>query len=191
MRPLHKLFWDEMAEMLHVKELLLKALPKMSGAAAKEKLKEALGIYRTDVEQHSAKLRSIFQTFEMFAREKKCDGMMGVLLKGQQIMQRTGQGPALDAALHAQCLKITAYNLASYYSLHSWAKLLMKTNDEAVTTLKELVRSETEAVVRFSRLASECHSEAANQQLDSVRPPPRPSRKVGKEARDFAHWGAW
>src|SRR5688500_4516148 len=96
MKPLNKVFWDEMAEMLHIKEMLLKALHRMNSAATKPELKKALDAYRLDAQKQGEKLRETFQSSEMFAREKKCDGMMGVLLKGQQIMQRTGPGPTLD-----------------------------------------------------------------------------------------------
>jgi ferritin-like metal-binding protein YciE len=187
MRPLDKVFWDEMAEMLHIKELLLKALLRMNAAASRPALKEAMNAYRSDVEQQAKGLKELFKSFEMFAREKKSDGMMGLLVKGQQIMQRTGQGPALDAALLSQCRKITAYNLACYCTLASWAKLLMP-DDGTVTTLKQLLRTEIEAGLRFSRLSLECDAEAAGQTVESVRRPSIPVRKLKKALPDFARW---
>jgi ferritin-like metal-binding protein YciE len=191
MKPLNKVFWDEMAEMLHIKEMLLKALHRMNSAATRPEFKKALDAYRIDCQKQGEKLRETFESAEMFAREKKCDGMMGVLLKGQQIMQRTGQGPTLDAALLSMCRKITAYNLASYSSLLSWSKLLMKGEPETVATLKELLRIETDADARFSRLVSDCDLSAAGQDVDSVRRAPAPPRKPAKELAETARWGAW
>ena len=191
MRPLQKVFWDEMAEMLHIQEMLLKALPRMSAAAEGDSFKEALEAYRLDIQQQSEKLRTIFRFFEMFAREKKSDGMMGLLTKGQQLIQRTGRGPTLDAALLSVCRKITGYTQAAYCSLHSWAKLIMKTEPATVTSLKELLRNEMQADVRFSRLVAECDPEAANQTVESVRRPGAPPRRVTKEIPDLARWGEW
>ena len=191
MRPLHKLFWDEMAEMLHIEEMLLKALPRMSTAAEGVAFKEAIEAYRLAVETQSEKLRLILRFFEMLAREKKCDGMIGLLGKGQQLIQRTGHGPTLDAALLAVCRKITGYNQAAYRSLHSWAKLFMSDEQEMMNSLKELLRNEMEADLRFSRIANGCDLAASNQTVESVRRGTGQPRKVPKELPDLARWGEW
>ena len=191
MKPLHKLFWDEIAEMLHIEEMLLKALPRMSAAAESAALKEALEAYRLAVQSQSEKLRLIFRFFETFAREKKCDGMMGLLGRGQQLIQRTGRGPTLDAALLAVCRRITGYNQAAYGSLHSWAKLIIADEQEMVKLLKELLRNEVEADLRFSRLSTACDLAASNQTVESVRRTTAPARKVSKELPDLVRWGEW
>ena len=191
MKPLEKAFWDEMAEMLHIKEMSLKALHRMNAVVTRPELKKALDAYRLDSQKQGEKLREMFQAAEMFAREKKCDGMMGVLLKGQQIMQRTGPSPMLDAALLSLCRKITAYNLASQTTLVSWAKLA-KAEPETMSTLKELLRIETQADQRFLRITSECDAEAADQEVEPTRrAAPAPPRKPTKELAETARWGAW
>jgi ferritin-like metal-binding protein YciE len=191
MRPLEKLFWEEMAEMVHIKEMLLKALLRMDTAATNVAFKKALGTYRAEVQKQSDKLRKIFQALEVSAREKKCDGMMGVLLKGQQMIQRVGQGPALDAALLAICRKVTGYNLASYASLVSWGKAIVEGENQTVAALKELLRIEMEADLRFSRLAAECDREAATQNTDSARRASAPPRKPAGELAESARYAQW
>lgn len=190
MKPLEKAFWDEMAEMLHIKEMSLKASHRMNAVVTRPDLKKALDAYRLDAQKQGDKLREVFQAAEMFAREKKCDGMMGVLLKGQQMMQRTGPSPMLDAALLSLCRKITAYNVASFTSLISWAKLT-KIDAETINALKELLRIETQADLKFSRLAPDCDAEAANQDSEPARRPPPTPRKPAKELTETARWGAW
>jgi ferritin-like metal-binding protein YciE len=191
MKPLNKVFWDEMAEMLHVKEMLLKALHRMNTAVTRPGLKEMLEAYKTDVQEQNGKLREMFENCEMFPREKKCDGMMGMLLKGQQIVQRTGEGPVLDAALLSLCRKITAYNLVSLNALLSWAKLIMPTENETLKTLKELVRIEMDADLRFSRLSGECDLQASKQDGDSPRRAPAAPRKPTRELAGSARSSAW
>ena len=190
MKPLEKAFWDEMAEMLHIKEMSLKALHRMNAVVTRPDVKKTLDAYRLDVQKQAEKLREIFQAAEMFAREKKCDGMMGVLLKGQQIMQRTGPSPMLDAALLSLCRKITAYNVASFTTVVSWAKLA-KTESETLNALKELLRTETQADLKFSRLAADCDAEAATQDAEPARRPPAAPRKPARELTETARWGAW
>ena len=53
MKPLEKVFWDEMGELLHVEELLLKSLPKMKEAALSEELKECLEGYSEEVQDNA------------------------------------------------------------------------------------------------------------------------------------------
>jgi ferritin-like metal-binding protein YciE len=189
MKPLNKLFWDEMGEMLHIKELLLKALPRMSAATHRPEFKEALEAYRSDVEQQSSALRAIFKCSDLPARERKCDGMMSVLIKTQQLIQRNGQGPALDAALLLQCQRIVSYNIASYWSLASWAKLLLDGEGESADSFNELLRSEMDASLRFSRLSGECDLEAARQPLQSARFSAPRGRSPAKQVVGSEHSG--
>ena len=187
MKPLEKVFWEEMAEMLHIKEMLLKALLRMDAATTSSTLKEALAAYRGEAQKQGEKLRKIFQSLDVAAREKKCDCMMGILLNGQQMIQRMGPGPALDAILLGLCRKVTGYNVACYGSLVSWARALVQSENQTVNALKELLRTEMEADLRFSRLAAECDRDAANQTADS----PRPAATARKPARELAEAGRW
>ena len=46
MKPLEKIFWEELAEMVHVEEMLLKALPKMRDAMETEIVRYHYGLQR-------------------------------------------------------------------------------------------------------------------------------------------------
>jgi ferritin-like metal-binding protein YciE len=188
MRPLNKVFWDETSEMLHIEEMLSKSLLRMSAAASTPIVREAMEAYRATSQTQCQQVRDLFQLFELPAREKKCDGMMGILMKGQQLMQRTGSGPALDAALVSLCRKVAGYKATSYASLLSWAKLILK-EEPALVALKTLVRSEIEAGLQFERLAPQCDQDAANQIVDSVRRVSGTAVKRVKAFADAPRWG--
>jgi ferritin-like metal-binding protein YciE len=189
MKPLEKVFWDELAEMLHVEELLLKSLPKMKEAALSGDLKEALEEYRTEVQTQSKRVRDLFQLFEVPPREKKCDAMMGLLTRGQQLMQRSGPGAALDAALICQTRKIVGYKVAAYSTMAAWAKCLQE--KEAARALEKSTNFETSSLQVIDALVADCNSEATKQIEESAR---RPVPRVAKKTREFAEgsrWGDW
>lgn len=189
MKPLEKVLLDELAEMLHVEELLLKSLPKMKEAALSADLKEALENYRVEVQAQSKRVRDLFQLLEVPPREKKCDAMMGLLIRGQQLMQRSGPGAALDAALICQSRKIVGYKVVAYSSLTSWAKCLQE--KEAARALEKSLTFETASADVMDALVADCNSEAVKQTEESAR---RPIPRAAKRTREFAEgsrWGDW
>src|SRR5688572_30088603 len=169
MKPLEKIFWDEVGELLHVEELLLKSLPKMKEAASSEPLKEALEEYREAVQQGAKRVRDVFQLYEVPPREKKCDAMMGLLIRGQQLMQRSGPGAALDATLVVQARKIIAYKVAAYDAVSDWARQLHA--KEVAKTLDKSLKAENENASEFQELAPDCNVEAAKQVEETARKP--------------------
>lgn len=188
MKPLEKVFWDEIGELLHVEELLLKSLPKMKEAATAELLKEALEEYREAVQQGAKRVRDVFQLYEVPPREKKCDAMMGLLTRGQQLMQRSGPGAALDASLVAQTRKIIGYKVAAYDALADWARQLHA--KEVAKTLDKSLKAENDNASEFQELAPECNAEAAKQTEEVARKPiARVARRPKEYAESGARWG--
>ena len=185
MKPLEKVFWDEMGELLHVEELLLKSLPKMKEAATADSLKESLDEYRESVQDGAKRVRDVFQLYEVPPREKKCDAMMGLLTRGQQLMQRSGPGAALDAALVSQARKIIGYKVAAYDAVADWAKQLHAR--EVAKTLEKSLKVETSASTDFADIASEHNAEAAKQSEETAR---KPIVRAPKRPKEFADGGA-
>jgi ferritin-like metal-binding protein YciE len=177
MKPLEKLFWEELAEMVHVEEMLLKALPKMREAAQSDGFKNALEAYRGNSQTQVEIVRSIFSSHDLPAREKKCEAMMGVLLRGQQFIVRSGSGLALDAALLCVANKISGYKLGSYRSLVGWAEAMKA--DKVAKMLHRSLRMEESASERFEALGAACNSGAATQVVESARKsPPKPRATI-------------
>lgn len=190
MKPLEKVFWDEMGELLHVEELLLKSLPKMKEAALSEDLKECLEAYREEVTESAKRVRDVFQLYEVPPREKKCDAMMGLLTRGQQLMQRSGPGAALDAALVCQARKIVGYKVAAYDAVSDWAKQFHA--KDAAKTLEKSLKLETKTAEEFQEAAARYNTEASKQEEETARKAPaKAAVKKTKEFAEGSRWGAW
>ena len=145
-----------MGEMLHMQGIVLKALFRMRTAVTDPGVKEALASYEKLVKEQTGTLTKIYAASEILPKEKKCDGMMGVLLKGQQFMLRSGAGPSLDAALLSICSKVASYKAASLSSLASWARFCLPDETRGARLLDQVTQREKEALERFEKLVAKC-----------------------------------
>ena len=177
-----------MAEMAHAEELLLKWLPKMRDAVHSAELKKAFEQYLPETQGQLEKVKTIFELHEVQSREKKCEAMLGLLSRAQQLMQRSGAGPALDAALISVARKVTAQTSASYEILAKWAKLL--DDKKVVKTLEKISEVEEQASKRFQQLQANHDRDAFEQLLDSPRKTGRAVRKPG-ELVEKSSWNGW
>lgn len=175
MSRLSKLFLDELGDILHVEELLQKALPKMRDAAEGPELKKLISNHLTQTQNQSTRLQKVFAIFELPAREKKCEAMLGLLVECQQLIQRSKPSPTLDAALVCALQKIESYEAISYRSLASWAKLLGE--KEAAKHLAATLTEEESALERLTALAPEFDKKALEDTGESSSaPPPAPAK---------------
>ena len=94
------------------------------------------------------------------ARAKTCEAMKGLIKEASQMMEEKASPEVMDAALISCAQKVEHYEIATYGTLCTWAKLLgyneslelLKLNlneeeetDEALSTLAETVNSEAQA----------------------------------------------
>jgi ferritin-like metal-binding protein YciE len=169
MSRLSKLFLDELGDILHVEELLQKALPKMRDAAEAADLKKLISNHLTQTQNQATRLQKVFALFELPAREKKCEAMLGLLVECQQLIQRSKPSPTLDAALVCALQKIESYEAISYRSLASWAKLLGE--KEAAKHLAATLTEEESAFERLSSMAADFDKRASEDTGESVSTP--------------------
>src|SRR5690606_31634703 len=137
---LEKIYLDELADTLHGENMLVKALPKMRDAATSPALAALFEAHLAETRNHITRLETVFRSLGLPAREKKCEGMLGLLVEGQHLMQRTRPCAALDAALACGARKIEHYEAVSYQCLSKWAVTLGA--DEAAALLDETFREE-------------------------------------------------
>jgi ferritin-like metal-binding protein YciE len=158
---LHKTFLDELGDILHVEELLLKSLPKMRDAANAPDLKSAIESHLATTQKQSARLHKVFAALDLPAREKKCEAMLGLLVEAQQLMQRSKKTAVLDAALACALRKIESYEVISYGTLVKWAKLVEE--KEAAKLLAQTLDEEEKALGEWEKLADVCNERAAEE----------------------------
>jgi len=120
MNELRETFVEELKDVYDAEKQLLKALPKMAKAAEHEELKEAFEMHLHETEEHVRRLEQVFKLMNQPAKGKKCKAMQGLVEEGEELIDEE-EG---DAALICAAQKVEHYEIASYGSLESWAKLM-------------------------------------------------------------------
>ncbi|OAQ41767.1 hypothetical protein A5893_01230 [Pedobacter psychrophilus] len=113
---LKDLYWAEKA--------LVKNLPKMAKNATSSKLQEAIKKHLDETQNQIIRLEDAFKAMDEKPKAEKCDAMDGLLKEAESIMEETEPGAIRDAAIIAAAQKIEHYEIASYGTMATYAKLL-------------------------------------------------------------------
>jgi ferritin-like metal-binding protein YciE len=147
MSTLRETFLEELAEIYDAEKQLLKALPKMAQAAEHEELKRALEEHLEQTEGQVERLEQLFEVIGEEPKGKSCKAMEGMVKEGEELI-RDRKG---DAALICAAQKVEHYEIASYGSLQSWARLLGE--DEAADLLEETLDEERDTDEQLTEVA--------------------------------------
>ncbi len=140
---LKDLYWAEKA--------LTKALPKMAKNATSTKLQESINKHLTETENQITRLEGTFKALGEKAKAEKCDAMDGLIKEAESIMKETELGAVRDAAIIAAAQKVEHYEIASYGTMATYAKLLGE--KEAMQLLKETLSEEKTCDSDLTKLA--------------------------------------
>ncbi|HMJ89638.1 MAG TPA: ferritin-like domain-containing protein [Candidatus Acidoferrum sp.] len=158
---LQELLVEEMRDVYHAEQQLLKALPKMAKAAQSERLKEAFERHLEETEQHVERLERAFEALGETAKAKTCKAMQGLIEEGKEMMEAHKDSATADAALIAAAQKVEHYEIATYGTLCTWCDLLGL--DEASELLKETLDEEKTTDELLTEIAeSEINAEAVS-----------------------------
>src|SRR5579862_6528498 len=147
MSTLRETFLEELGGIYDAEKQLLKALPKMAQAAEHEDLRHAI---EEHLEQTEAQVERLEQVFEVIGEEPKgkgCKAMEGIIKEGEELLKKH---PG-DAALICAAQKAEHYEIASYGSLHSWARILGE--EDAADLLEETLDEERDTDEQLTDIA--------------------------------------
>lgn len=132
-------FVDGLKDVLWAEQALVKNLPKMEKNATTPELKAAITKHLEETKGQVDRLKEVFKTLGEKAEAQKCDAMDGLLKEAEGILEETEPGAVRDAAIIAAAQKVEHYEIASYGTLATYAKLLGETDalELLVATLDE------------------------------------------------------
>ncbi len=160
LNDLSDLFHDELRDILSAERQLISAMPKMAKMASSQQLKKAFEMHLEQTLTQATRVEQAFEETGKVARAKTCEAMKGLIKEASSMMDADAVPEVMDAALIACAQKIEHYEIASYGTLCTWAKLLgysdalelLKLNlneeeetDEALSVIAETVNSEAQA----------------------------------------------
>lgn len=96
----------------------------MAKNATSKKLKDAVNGHLEETKGQVKRLEDAFKALKLKAEAVKCDAMDGLLKEAEGILEETEPGAVRDAGIIAAAQKVEHYEIASYGTLATYAKLL-------------------------------------------------------------------
>ena len=140
---LKDLYWAEKA--------LVKNLPKMAKNATSRKLTTAVKDHLEETKGQVKRLEDALKALKLKPEAVKCDAMDGLLKEAVSIMEETEPGAVRDAAIIAAAQKVEHYEIASYGTMATYAKLLGE--KEVLKLLLETLKEEKTCDKDLTKLA--------------------------------------
>jgi ferritin-like metal-binding protein YciE len=173
MNTLRETLLEELSDVYDAEKQITKALPKMAKAAEHEELREAFETHLEETERQIERLEEVFQALGEKPKSKKCKGMQGLLAEGEDMI-KNDEG---DAALIAAAQKVEHYEIATYGSLVSWARLLEE--EEVADLLEETLDEEKATDEKLTETAESAINVDESQEESEEEESPK-SRKKSK-----------
>lgn len=160
-KTMQDLFVHMLSDIYSAEKQLAKALPKLARASTSAKLTAAFEFHLEETHNQIDRIDQIVDSSGLKLKRMKCAAMEGLVEEGKEVIDEIQRGPVLDAALIAAAQKIEHYEIASYGTLCTFAKLMGR--DDALRLLKETIAEEKATDEKLTMLAqTESNREAAN-----------------------------
>jgi Mn-containing catalase len=133
MELLQELLTEELKDLLHAENQLVKALPKMAKAAKDADLKTAFEDHLEQTKGHVERLKQAFEILGEKPKAKPCKGMAGLVEEGQEVItegKEMEEAPA-DLALIGAAQRVEHYEIAAYGTARAIAEQMNRPNIEA------------------------------------------------------------
>jgi len=155
---------EELKDIYSAEKQLLKALPKMAKKASSDELRAALEEHLTVTEGQVTRLEEVFEALGKTAKAKTCKAMQGLIEEATELMEEDADEAVMDAGLIAAAQKVEHYEIASYGTVRTWARLCGQ--EDVAELLQETLDEETEADQKLTELAENFINPAAEEGND-------------------------
>lgn len=153
LESVHELLLEELRDLYHAEQQLVKALPKIAARASTPSLRDALRSHLRETEGHVARLERAFTTLGERPTGKRCRGMEGLLDEGEELIGEKGAEAIRDAAIIAAAQRVEHYEIAGYGCAVGFARLLG--HQDVAALLEETLAEEQAADEKLSGIAQE------------------------------------
>jgi ferritin-like metal-binding protein YciE len=151
-QDLFQLFVDELEDMNSSENQIVDSLPDLIKLASLPELKESLSKHLKETENQVSRIKKIYSILKLTPKENTCEAMEGLLKEAQELTQKKAKSPTLDAAIISAAQKVEHYEMASYGTLHSFAKHL-DLDSQVAHLLQETLDEEGAADKKLTKIA--------------------------------------
>lgn len=157
---LRDVFHEQLKDMYSAEKQLSEALPKLVQAASAPELKQAFQEHLAVTQQQMETVRQLLDDIDVNPGNVKCDGMEGLIKEANDMAEKKGDKDARDAGIICAAQKAEHYEIATYGSLRTWARVLGE--DHMAETLQTLLDQEYNADNTLGKLAERYINQEAN-----------------------------
>ncbi|HTC34371.1 MAG TPA: ferritin-like domain-containing protein [Bryobacteraceae bacterium] len=162
MELLQELLTEELKDLLHAENQLVKALPKMAKAAKDADLKTAFEDHLEQTKEHVERLKQAFEILGEKPKAKPCKGMAGLVEEGAEVItegKEMEEAPA-DLALIGAAQRVEHYEIAAYGTARAIAEQMDR--QDVVRLLSQTLAEEEKADQLLTKLAEPLLEEASH-----------------------------
>ena len=124
MENLQDLMKEDLKDVLHAENQIIKALPKMIKSATNSQLQQAFQMHLEETKVHAERVEQVMEILGMPVKTKPCKAMQGIIEEGKEVMGEDAEDDVMDAALIGAAQKVEHYEIATYGTLCTYAELL-------------------------------------------------------------------
>lgn len=157
-KSLRDLLVEELRDLHHAENQLVKALPKMAKAASHDELKEGFTKHLAQTRGHVDRLERCFQILGEKARGKTCHAMQGLVEEGREAIEEDAPDAIKDALLIGAAQRVEHYEIAAYGTARSFAQTIGET--KVADLLQETLDEEGETNKKLTALSETINEEA-------------------------------
>jgi ferritin-like metal-binding protein YciE len=155
---LSNVFEDLLKDIYWAEKYLVKVLPKFAKAAYNEDLRTAFEKHAHETSLQVTRIEQCFEALSLKPESKKCEAMEGLVAEANQAVESYSEGHVRDAALIAEAQKIEHYEICSYGTLRTIAKVLGRV--QCAELLEQSKDEEAEADEKLTNLAEKINQQA-------------------------------
>jgi ferritin-like metal-binding protein YciE len=153
-KTLEKLFVMQLKDIYSAERQLIDAFPKIIKAASNKELKMMIREHLDQTKAQASRVQKIFQELGNYKPSgENCNIIEGMLDEVEDLMEENAESDILDAEIISAMQKIEHYEIASYSSVLTYAKMLG--NEKASEMLQESLDEEYEADNKLDKLNEE------------------------------------
>ncbi len=149
---LRDLLIEELKDVYHAENQLLKALPKMAKAAQSEPLKAGFLAHLKQTQTHVQRLEQVFKLLDEPVKGKLCHAMKGLVEEGAEAIADNDASPMRDAQLIGAAQRVEHYEIAAYGTMRTFAKDLGE--DKVASILQTTLNEEGDTDKLLTKIAS-------------------------------------
>jgi ferritin-like metal-binding protein YciE len=147
-----ELLIDELRDIYHAENQLVKALPKMAKAAKAQKLRQAFEHHLDETKGQVERLDRVFEQLDTRSSGKRCEAMQGLIEEAKEMIEEIKTPEVLDCALIVGAQKVEHYEIASYGSVCALAEALGE--KDVMQLLEETLNEEKAADQKLNQLST-------------------------------------